>query len=150
MPAGAAQRPPPALGALRRGWGVARREPAALPQGAGAAAAGMSGSGAPGPGAAPCRFAHYFVLCGIDAESGLEPDELAGERPVAARGRRAAAAKCPRLPPTLRRGRRSSGERGRGAGLRSGRAAEPERAAASAPLLGCCGTLRNPAAALGA
>ncbi|XP_053930706.1 DENN domain-containing protein 5B isoform X2 [Cuculus canorus] len=39
----------------------------------------MSGSGAPGPGAAPCRFAHYFVLCGIDAESGLEPDELAGE-----------------------------------------------------------------------
>uniref|UniRef100_A0A663ELZ9 Uncharacterized protein n=1 Tax=Aquila chrysaetos chrysaetos TaxID=223781 RepID=A0A663ELZ9_AQUCH len=36
----------------------------------------MSGSGAPGPGAAPCRFAHYFVLCGIDAESGLEPDEL--------------------------------------------------------------------------
>uniref|UniRef100_A0A8C3XWZ3 DENN domain containing 5B n=1 Tax=Catharus ustulatus TaxID=91951 RepID=A0A8C3XWZ3_CATUS len=39
----------------------------------------MSGSGNPGPGAAPCRFAHYFVLCGIDAESGLEPDELAGE-----------------------------------------------------------------------
>ncbi|KAM6320955.1 DENN domain-containing protein 5B isoform 2-T2 [Aegotheles albertisi] len=37
----------------------------------------MSGSGGPGPGAAPCRFAHYFVLCGIDAESGLEPDELA-------------------------------------------------------------------------
>ncbi|XP_038011599.1 DENN domain-containing protein 5B isoform X3 [Motacilla alba alba] len=37
----------------------------------------MSGSGNPGPGAAPCRFAHYFVLCGIDAESGLEPDELA-------------------------------------------------------------------------
>lgn len=72
----------------------------------------MSGSGAPGPGAAPCRFAHYFVLCGIDAESGLEPDELAGERPSAARGRGAAAAKCP-LPP--RRGRRASGERGRGA-----------------------------------
>uniref|UniRef100_A0A8C9FLJ7 DENN domain-containing protein 5B n=1 Tax=Pavo cristatus TaxID=9049 RepID=A0A8C9FLJ7_PAVCR len=44
----------------------------------------MSGSGAPGPGAAPCRFAHYFVLCGIDAESGLEPDELAGEQPGAA------------------------------------------------------------------
>ncbi|XP_066175854.1 DENN domain-containing protein 5B isoform X2 [Sylvia atricapilla] len=39
----------------------------------------MSGSGNAGPGAAPCRFAHYFVLCGIDAESGLEPDELAGE-----------------------------------------------------------------------
>ncbi|XP_066490643.1 DENN domain-containing protein 5B isoform X2 [Tiliqua scincoides] len=38
----------------------------------------MSGSAAPaGPGSAPCRFAHYFVLCGIDADSGLEPDELA-------------------------------------------------------------------------
>ncbi|XP_042326564.1 DENN domain-containing protein 5B isoform X3 [Sceloporus undulatus] len=31
----------------------------------------------PGSGSAPCRFAHYFVLCGIDADSGLEPDELA-------------------------------------------------------------------------
>lgn len=42
----------------------------------------MSGSGAtPGPGSSPaaCRFAHYFVLCGIDADSGLEPDELAGK-----------------------------------------------------------------------
>ncbi|XP_073079468.1 DENN domain-containing protein 5B isoform X2 [Manis javanica] len=42
----------------------------------------MSGA-APGPGSGPspaaCRFAHYFVLCGIDADSGLEPDELAGE-----------------------------------------------------------------------
>nr|XP_016779183.2 DENN domain-containing protein 5B isoform X7 [Pan troglodytes] len=42
----------------------------------------MSGScAAPGPGSgsspAACRFAHYFVLCGIDADSGLEPDELA-------------------------------------------------------------------------
>ncbi|XP_021021528.1 DENN domain-containing protein 5B isoform X2 [Mus caroli] len=42
----------------------------------------MSGSSAaPGPGSgsspAACRFAHYFVLCGIDADSGLEPDELA-------------------------------------------------------------------------
>ncbi|XP_053890571.1 DENN domain-containing protein 5B isoform X2 [Malaclemys terrapin pileata] len=39
----------------------------------------MSGSAAPGPGSAPCRFAHYFVVCGTDADSGLEPDELAGE-----------------------------------------------------------------------
>nr|BAC34394.1 unnamed protein product [Mus musculus] len=44
----------------------------------------MSGSSAaPGPGSgsspAACRFAHYFVLCGIDADSGLGPDELAGE-----------------------------------------------------------------------
>ncbi|XP_073177534.1 DENN domain-containing protein 5B isoform X3 [Lepidochelys kempii] len=37
----------------------------------------MSGSAAPGAGPAPCRFAHYFVLCGTDADSGLEPDELA-------------------------------------------------------------------------
>lgn len=27
--------------------------------------------------AAPCRFAHYFAICGIDTETGLEPDELA-------------------------------------------------------------------------
>lgn len=43
---------------------------------------GGGGSGAPsgpGSGSAPCRFAHYFVLCGIDADSGLEPDELAGK-----------------------------------------------------------------------
>ncbi|KAM6987137.1 DENN domain-containing protein 5B isoform 2-T2 [Aplochiton taeniatus] len=38
----------------------------------------MSGSTA-GSGAAPCRFAHYFVICGIDTETGLEPDELSGE-----------------------------------------------------------------------
>uniref|UniRef100_A0A665X0L9 DENN domain-containing protein 5B-like n=1 Tax=Echeneis naucrates TaxID=173247 RepID=A0A665X0L9_ECHNA len=38
----------------------------------------MSGSyGASGPAA--CHFAHYFVICGIDTESGLESDELAGE-----------------------------------------------------------------------
>ncbi|XP_041636607.1 DENN domain-containing protein 5B isoform X1 [Cheilinus undulatus] len=36
----------------------------------------MSGSSA-GSGAAPCRLVHYFVICGIDTESGLEPDELA-------------------------------------------------------------------------
>ncbi|XP_046873640.1 DENN domain-containing protein 5B isoform X2 [Hypomesus transpacificus] len=36
----------------------------------------MSGS-TTGSGAAPCRFAHYFVICGIDTETGLEPDELA-------------------------------------------------------------------------
>ncbi|KAK1167163.1 DENN domain-containing protein 5B-like isoform X3 [Acipenser oxyrinchus oxyrinchus] len=30
-----------------------------------------------GSGMAPCRFAHYFVICGIDTETGLEPDELA-------------------------------------------------------------------------
>lgn len=87
-PAGAVARYPLRPARHRRGWGAVRRDRlagappcrAALPQGAAAAAGGMSGSGAPGPGAAPCRFAHYFVLCGIDAESGLEPDELAGER----------------------------------------------------------------------
>ncbi|XP_070709661.1 DENN domain-containing protein 5B [Pempheris klunzingeri] len=36
----------------------------------------MSGSSA-ASGAAPCRFAHYFAICGIDTETGLEPDELA-------------------------------------------------------------------------
>ncbi|XP_076578119.1 DENN domain-containing protein 5B isoform X3 [Chaetodon auriga] len=36
----------------------------------------MSGSSAVS-GAAPCRFAHYFAICGIDTETGLEPDELA-------------------------------------------------------------------------
>ncbi|XP_039906480.1 DENN domain-containing protein 5B-like isoform X2 [Simochromis diagramma] len=36
----------------------------------------MSGTSA-GSAAAPCRFAHYFVICGIDTETGLEPDELA-------------------------------------------------------------------------
>ncbi|XP_029103170.1 DENN domain-containing protein 5B isoform X2 [Scleropages formosus] len=30
-----------------------------------------------GSGSAPCRFAHYFAICGLDAETGLEPDELA-------------------------------------------------------------------------
>ncbi|XP_053496922.1 DENN domain-containing protein 5B isoform X6 [Ictalurus furcatus] len=28
---------------------------------------------------ASCRFAHYFVLCGLDTDTGLEPDALAGE-----------------------------------------------------------------------
>ncbi|XP_069048975.1 DENN domain-containing protein 5B isoform X2 [Lepisosteus oculatus] len=31
----------------------------------------------PGSGSAPCRFAHYFVVCGMDTETGLEPDDLA-------------------------------------------------------------------------
>uniref|UniRef100_A0A8B9HBM9 DENN/MADD domain containing 5A n=1 Tax=Astyanax mexicanus TaxID=7994 RepID=A0A8B9HBM9_ASTMX len=26
-----------------------------------------------------CRFADYFVICGLDTDSGLEPDELSGE-----------------------------------------------------------------------
>ncbi|XP_067090478.1 DENN domain-containing protein 5B-like [Osmerus mordax] len=32
-----------------------------------------------GLGTASCRFAHYFVVCGIDTETGLEPDELSAE-----------------------------------------------------------------------
>uniref|UniRef100_A0A8C5D7K2 DENN/MADD domain containing 5A n=1 Tax=Gouania willdenowi TaxID=441366 RepID=A0A8C5D7K2_GOUWI len=28
-----------------------------------------------------CRFADYFVICGLDTDSGLEPDELSGEAP---------------------------------------------------------------------
>ncbi|XP_029010759.1 DENN domain-containing protein 5B-like [Betta splendens] len=31
------------------------------------------------PGSASCRFAHYFVVCGVDADTGLEPDDGAGE-----------------------------------------------------------------------
>lgn len=29
-------------------------------------------------GSASCRFAHYFVVCGVDTETGLEPDDGAG------------------------------------------------------------------------
>ncbi|XP_075870924.1 DENN domain-containing protein 5B-like isoform X2 [Nelusetta ayraudi] len=38
----------------------------------------MSGSAA-ATGSASCRFAHYFVVCGVDSETGLEPDDGAGE-----------------------------------------------------------------------
>lgn len=38
----------------------------------------MSGTAA-ATGAASCRFAHYFVVCGVDTETGLEPDDGAGE-----------------------------------------------------------------------
>ncbi|KAF4798441.1 DENN domain-containing protein 5A [Turdus rufiventris] len=37
----------------------------------------MSGGG--GGSSAPGRFADYFVICGLDTETGLEPDELSGE-----------------------------------------------------------------------
>uniref|UniRef100_A0A3Q3IP40 UDENN domain-containing protein n=1 Tax=Monopterus albus TaxID=43700 RepID=A0A3Q3IP40_MONAL len=30
-------------------------------------------------GSASCRFVHYFVVCGVDTETGLEPDDGAGE-----------------------------------------------------------------------
>lgn len=26
-----------------------------------------------------CRFADYFVICGLDIDSGLEPDRLCGK-----------------------------------------------------------------------
>ncbi|XP_068595232.1 DENN domain-containing protein 5B [Brachionichthys hirsutus] len=42
-----------------------------------AAAAGAAPGAA--PGAASCRFAHYFVACGLDTDTGLEPDDGAGE-----------------------------------------------------------------------
>ncbi|XP_075998353.1 DENN domain-containing protein 5B-like [Genypterus blacodes] len=38
----------------------------------------MNGSTA-ATGSASCRFAHYFVVCGVDTETGLEPDDGAGE-----------------------------------------------------------------------
>ena len=33
-----------------------------------------------------CRFADYFVICGLDTESGLEPDELSGKH-ISRRGK---------------------------------------------------------------
>ncbi|KAF7662895.1 hypothetical protein LDENG_00223830 [Lucifuga dentata] len=38
----------------------------------------MNGSTA-ATGSASCRFARYFVVCGVDTETGLEPDDGAGE-----------------------------------------------------------------------
>lgn len=38
----------------------------------------MNGSAAVTGGPASCRFAHYFVVCGVDTETGLEPDDGAG------------------------------------------------------------------------
>uniref|UniRef100_A0A3P9JBX0 DENN domain-containing protein 5B-like n=1 Tax=Oryzias latipes TaxID=8090 RepID=A0A3P9JBX0_ORYLA len=35
----------------------------------------MNGSVAVTGGPASCRFAHYFVVCGVDTETGLEPDD---------------------------------------------------------------------------
>uniref|UniRef100_A0AAQ6IQ20 DENN domain containing 5B n=1 Tax=Anabas testudineus TaxID=64144 RepID=A0AAQ6IQ20_ANATE len=39
----------------------------------------MSGTAA-ASAAASCRFAHYFVVCGVDTDTGLEPDDGAGTR----------------------------------------------------------------------
>uniref|UniRef100_A0A671Y4A5 DENN/MADD domain containing 5B n=1 Tax=Sparus aurata TaxID=8175 RepID=A0A671Y4A5_SPAAU len=41
--------------------------------------AGSSSAPSHSHGAASCRFAHYFVVCGVDTETGLEPDDGAGE-----------------------------------------------------------------------
>lgn len=54
-----------------RGLRAAPHGPARLGPGA------MSCGG--GGGSAPSRFADYFVICGLDTETGLEPDELSGE-----------------------------------------------------------------------
>ncbi|KAM4572253.1 DENN domain-containing protein 5B-like isoform 3-T3 [Odontesthes bonariensis] len=39
----------------------------------------MNRTAAAAGGWASCRFAHYFVVCGLDSETGLEPDDGAGE-----------------------------------------------------------------------
>ncbi|XP_026524173.1 DENN domain-containing protein 5A [Notechis scutatus] len=44
--------------------------------GGGGSDGGGGGSSSP---SAPGRFADYFVICGLDTETGLEPDELSGE-----------------------------------------------------------------------
>lgn len=33
-------------------------------------------------GSASCRFARYFVVCGLDTETGLEPDDGAGRQAI--------------------------------------------------------------------
>lgn len=80
-------------GGGRRSWRswrspAARRRPAPHPLSpahpSGSSMSGGSGGGSSAPG----RFADYFVICGLDTETGLEPDELSGEWP---RGRGAAA-----------------------------------------------------------
>lgn len=44
----------------------------------------MSGTAA-ATGSASCRFAHYFVVCGVDTETGLEPDDGPGMNHVPAK-----------------------------------------------------------------
>ncbi|CAL1592098.1 unnamed protein product [Knipowitschia caucasica] len=39
----------------------------------------MSGATGTTAAAGSCRFAHYFVVCGLDSDTGLEPDDGAGE-----------------------------------------------------------------------
>ncbi|XP_033823359.1 DENN domain-containing protein 5B-like isoform X2 [Periophthalmus magnuspinnatus] len=39
----------------------------------------MNGTTAPTTGSGSCRFSHYFVVCGLDTDTGLEPDDGAGE-----------------------------------------------------------------------
>lgn len=65
----------------------------------------MSGGGGGGGGSAPSRFADYFVICGLDTETGLEPDELSGECAPTLRGPRAPL--CPGSPARVERGDRT-------------------------------------------
>ena len=62
-----------------RGLGAAPHCSARLGPGA------MSGGGG-GGGSAPSRFADYFVICGLDTETRLEPDELSGGGAAAMEG----------------------------------------------------------------
>lgn len=39
----------------------------------------MNGTAATTGSSGPCRFAHYFVVCGLDTDTGLEPDDGAGD-----------------------------------------------------------------------
>lgn len=145
-------------GGGRRSWRswrspAARRRPAPQPLSpahpSGSSMSGGSGGGSSAPG----RFADYFVICGLDTETGLEPDELSGE----CRGRGAAAvtgthpraaappfsSRGPRRRVARRRARR--GQRhgaGAGAGLRFGRPPGPGGGAPGAA--GPLGTRRRP------
>ena len=95
----------------------------------------MSGGGGGGGGSAPSRFADYFVICGLDTETGLEPDELSGECALSPgllpRRRRGP----PRKPPHLRfvpgAGRGSVGRTQGGRGVGGVTLEEGKRARAS-------------------
>lgn len=87
VPRGAARSAPLRHGGGRRSWRssatatATRRRPAPHPLSpahpSGSSMSGGSGGGSSAPG----RFADYFVICGLDTETGLEPDELSGEWP---------------------------------------------------------------------
>uniref|UniRef100_A0A8C2SWN3 DENN domain containing 5A n=1 Tax=Coturnix japonica TaxID=93934 RepID=A0A8C2SWN3_COTJA len=71
-------------GGGRRSWRswrspAARRRSAPQPLSPAQPSVSSMSGGSGGGSSAPGRFADYFVICGLDTETGLEPDELSGE-----------------------------------------------------------------------